>query len=340
MTSSKVATATDTADFSDQDVGVTVNLGPNGNGSATRETGFSVRVENAIVDAPAQFGSAIENGAQFVEQAVAGNLYYNIHTSDFPGGEIRGQFAVVSDVQDSHNARVITLAAELDAAQEPGPLSDSDATGTASLTILYNPETGSVSYSSELSVVGLNEADLQTPIPDVVSAIHLHNATAGANGPVVQDTLVDAGATVDGTVAAGVSGVDVIEAVVETDVLSSIENVIGSNDGDVITGSNQSNSLNGADGDDVLNGGAGDDLLTGGEDADIFAFEGLFGNDTVTDFESGVDRLDFSDFGPDFGNDLVVSQDGEDALLTLSSDASVRLLGVNSEDLTDDDFIA
>ncbi|MEM6596494.1 MAG: hypothetical protein AAF672_17025, partial [Pseudomonadota bacterium] len=62
--------------------------------------------------------------------------------------------------------------------------------------------------------------------------------------------------------------------------------------------------------------------------------------DTVGDFEVGVDRLDFSDFGPDFAESLVVSQDGDDALLTFSSDASVRLEGVNSSDFTDDDFIA
>lgn len=328
----------DTADFSDQDVAVNVNLGANGNGTATRETGFSVSVQDVAVGASLQPTANIGDGAGFVSEALAGNLYYNIHTADFPGGEIRGQLEVVSDTGTGHD-RVIELAGSLDASQEPGPTSDSAATGDATLTIRFN-EDGDVVYSSELSVTGLNEADLLTPVPGVVSAIHLHNAPAGINGPIAQDSLVDAGATIDANATTGVSGLDVIDTVVETDVLSSIENVIGSNDGDVIIGSNADNTLRGEGGDDVLNGQSGDDLLLGGEGADTFNFEGLFGNDTIGDFQIGVDRLDFSDFGPDFADDLRVSQNGDDAVLSFSSDASVRLEGVNSTDLTDNDFIA
>ena len=157
---------------------------------------------------------------------------------------------------------------------------------------------------------------------------------------IAQDTLVDAGATIDADATTGVSGLDVIDEVFETDVLGSIENVVGSNDGDVIIGSDVSNTLSGEGGDDVLNGQGGDDLLLGGEGSDTFTFEGLFGNDTIGDFEVGVDRLDFSDFGPDFTDSLQVSQNGDDAVLTFSSDASVRLEGVNRADLIEDDFIA
>ncbi|WP_317056808.1 beta strand repeat-containing protein [Roseovarius rhodophyticola] len=227
----------DTADFSDLDVAVTVELDENGNGTATRDVGFNVSVVNAVVANPAQFGSAIADGAAFVDQAVLGNLYYNIHTADFPGGEIRGQLLVDSD-ETVGNIRTIELSGGLDASQEPGPTSDSEATGDATVVITQNLETGEVTYSSELSVVGLNEADLLTPIPGVVSAIHLHNAPAGQNGPVVQDTLLDAGATLDvnATGGTGVIGEDVIDNQIEVDVLSSIEAVIGTDDGDVIIG--------------------------------------------------------------------------------------------------------
>ncbi len=328
----------DTADFSDLDVGVTVNLGPNGNGTATRDTGFNVSVDQQVVSSPAQFGSNIANGVQFVEQAVEGNLYFNIHTADFPGGEIRGQLEVVSDTGTGHD-RVIKLAGSLDASQEPGPLSDSAATGEATLTISFN-EAGEVFYSSELSVVGLNEADLQTPASGVLSAIHLHNAPAGANGPVVQDTLVDAGATIDANVASGVSGLDVIENQIETDVLSSIENVIGSGDDDVITGSDGANILQGGDGDDILSGEGGNDILIGGEGADIFAFEPGDGIDLIAGFELGVDKIRLSDFGSDFDLSTAISQDGSDAVISFSSDASVRLDGIDSTQLSEDDFIA
>lgn len=318
----------DTADFSDLDVAVNVNLGSNGNGTATRDTGFNVSVTDQVVT----------DGAAFVAAAEAGNLYFNIHTSDFIGGEIRGQLTIISDTGTGHD-RVIELAGSLDAAQEPGPTSDSAATGEGTLTISFN-EAGEVLYSSELSVVGLNEADLQTPVPGAVSAIHVHNAPAGQNGPILQDTLVDAGGIIDPDAPTGVVGPDVIDNQIEVDVLSSIENVIGSDDGDIIFGSNLSNTLSGEDGDDLINGQGGDDILTGGAGSDTFSFSGDFGNDVITDFQVGTDRLDFSDFGADFGETLKVSQDGNDALLSFGTDASVRLSGVNSSDLYEDDYLA
>ena len=60
----------DTADFSDIDVPVTVTLDANGNGIATRDTGFTVTVTDAQVS----------DDAVFVEQALAGNIYFNVHT--------------------------------------------------------------------------------------------------------------------------------------------------------------------------------------------------------------------------------------------------------------------
>ncbi|NOE24792.1 CHRD domain-containing protein [Ruegeria sp. HKCCD6157] len=169
---------------------------------------------------------------------------------------------------------------------------DSKVTGHATVVITQNPAAGEVSYSSELSVVGWNEADLNTPIPGAVSAIHLHNGPAGPNGPVVQDTLVEAGATlnVNASGGTGVIGQDVISNQVETDGLFSIENVIGSDDGDVIVGSDLTNALIGKGGDDTLVGGSG---------ADTFQFGVNFGNDVVEDFETGLDQLQFGYFGPD-----------------------------------------
>ena len=221
----------DTADFSDIDVPVTVTLDENGNGTATRETGFSVSVDSTIV-APVQ---PLGGSQDFVTEAESGNLYFNIHTSDFLGGEIRGQLTLVegSDTRDEFGVGSFTIDGSLDSSQEPGPLSDSEATGFGSVVVTVAAD-GTVSYTSELSVEGLAESDLQTPAPGALSAIHLHNAPAGINGPVVQDTLVDAGASINGDVPSGVDGLDVIDNVIETDTLISIENVVGSDDGVII----------------------------------------------------------------------------------------------------------
>ena len=86
--------------------------------------------------------------------------------------------------------RTIIIEGDLDAAQEPNDASDSAATGTSVTTIVVAAD-GSVTYSTELNVEGIAPSELISL--GAVSAIHLHNAPAGVNGPVVQDVIVDAG---------------------------------------------------------------------------------------------------------------------------------------------------
>jgi Ca2+-binding RTX toxin-like protein len=59
------------------------------------------------------------------------------------------------------------------------------------------------------------------------------------------------------------------------------------------SGGSGNDTLVGASGDDILDGGDGSDVLTGGAGADVFVFDGASGTDTLTDFESGLDRLAF-----------------------------------------------
>ena len=94
-----------------------------------------------------------------------------------------------------------------------------------------------------------------------------------------------------------------------TDSVKNVENVTGGAGNDVITGDTLSNVLSGGGGADTLNGGggadrliggAGLDKLTGGAGNDAFVLQNdAFGWDTITDFASGQDRLEFdlSDFG-------------------------------------------
>ena len=66
----------------------------------------------------------------------------------------------------------------------------------------------------------------------------------------------------------------------QTDVLSGIENLIGSDLADVITGDAQANRLEGRGGNDVINGGGGDDTIEGGSGADTLS--GGLGHDTLS----------------------------------------------------------
>ncbi len=93
--------------------------------------------------------------------------------------------------------------------------------------------------------------------------------------------------------------------------LSGIEELWGTYRADNFTGNAANNSfygdqgndtISGGGGNDTINGGAGRDRLTGGAGADVFVFDSWDGSnpfgDTITDFVSGTDRLNFvtSDF--------------------------------------------
>ncbi len=70
------------------------------------------------------------------------------------------------------------------------------------------------------------------------------------------------------------------------DSLVSIENVVGSQDNNVITGTDGDNRLDGGLGDDIIDGGKGNDTLIGGDGTDHLS--GGDGNDIIGDFEGGT----------------------------------------------------
>ena len=279
-------------------------------GTATREIGFSVSVDDAGIDGALFTG---ETAAQIVDLAAANGLYYNIHTKDFPGGEVRGQLIVATD-ETVDGVRTIVLDAALDSAQEPGGASDSTATGTSRLTITSGPD--GVSYDGSLLVTGLNTADL-LPVAGI-SAIHIHAGPAGVNGPPILDLVQDAGGDVNGnalTPDADTGDGDVFVEVIEVDNLRSIENVVGSNDDDHLIGSRKSNDLSGLDGDDKLFGGRGNDDLDGGDGNDLLdggpGRDNLDGGDGNDDLSGGNSR-DFLKGG--LGDDILAGGRGRDIL--------------------------
>jgi hypothetical protein len=89
------------------------------------------------------------------------SFYVNVHTSDFPGGAIRGQLTGTSTASFG-----TILALELKGTSEPG------ATGTAVLRI--RKDAGMVCYR-------LHAANVTLP----TTAAHIHRGGAGVNGPVV-----------------------------------------------------------------------------------------------------------------------------------------------------------
>ena len=81
--------------------------------------------------------------------------------------------------------------------------------------------------------------------------------------------------------------------------------------------------------------------MRGESGSDTFVFtETVWGNDVITDFTDGQDKLDFSALGFDL-SDFIVEQIGNDTVLTLidGTDQSVTLQNFLSIDLDAADFV-
>jgi len=77
---------------------------------------------------------------------------------------------------------------------------------------------------------------------------------------------------------------------------TTIENAIGGSARDLLQGNEVANTLQGMGGNDVLHGFEGNDTLVGGDGADTFVYgaKDLTGTDTISDFQTGVDKIDLT----------------------------------------------
>ncbi|MEO6214869.1 MAG: calcium-binding protein, partial [Sphingomonas sp.] len=158
-------------------------------------------------------------------------------------------------------------------------------------------------------------------------------------GGAGNDTASYGDSTSDVTVSLAIVGAQLTGS--GSDTLSGIENLTGSLHNDTLTGDTVANILYGGDGDDILNGGAGADTLWGSSGADTFVFDLGTGQDTVSDFASGSDKLDLSAFGfADFAAVQAATHDvGGNAVIDLGGGDTVTLTGVLSSQLQSGDVI-
>ena len=100
--------------------------------------------------------------------------------------------------------------------------------------------------------------------------------------------------------------------------------------------------LVGGPGHDVLFGDQGNDLMTGGVGSDVFIFTPGFGNDVITDFAVGTDKIALS-LGSAFDSfDEIFaasSQVGEDTIISIDGESSITLLNVATAGLHANDFL-
>ncbi|MCY4191282.1 MAG: M10 family metallopeptidase C-terminal domain-containing protein [Rhodospirillaceae bacterium] len=96
----------------------------------------------------------------------------------------------------------------------------------------------------------------------------------------------------------------------------------------------------GGDGDDIVEGGTADDTLTGGAGTDTFVFTQNSSHDTITDFTDGEDTIDLSTFAGIGGfDDLNVTQNGDDTVVTVPGGGTITLQDFTSTDLDANDFV-
>ena len=121
------------------------------------------------------------------------------------------------------------------------------------------------------------------------------------------DDRIDGGADIDTVSYAEVSGGVSIDlrhvrqhtGSAGTDMLSSVENVIGGSGGDHLVGDGGVNVLTGGGGADTIEGGDGSDLMSGGSGADVFVFSAAHDSgDAIVDL-SDEDRIDLSHIDAD-----------------------------------------
>ena len=119
------------------------------------------------------------------------------------------------------------------------------------------------------------------------------------------------------------------------DKLVDIQNLIGSQFGDILRGDKNDN---------MLDGGAGDDNLAGHAGDDTFMFRLGYGHDTITDFVAGAgteDKLLILDFPKvqSWADVLALAtQVGSDTVIDFGGGDVLTLTGVNKDALSADDF--
>ncbi len=144
------------------------------------------------------------------------------------------------------------------------------------------------------------------------------------------DDVIFAGLNSDTVI--GFTGNDAIFGGDGFDILS------GGDGGDVLSGGRGNDTLRASAGFDMLDGGRGDDVMSGGFGPDRFVFGANTGDDLVTDFQDGVDKVIFVSGPASFAALTITAIDSNTAEVSWAT-GSVTLQTQRAQDLTAADFV-
>ena len=271
-------------------------------------------------------------------------IYFNVHTNEFTGGEIRGQLVAIAD----DNANVVTgtagddflpglggddvvLGLQGDDTIEGGagndflsggPGDDSINTGAGDDVVLGGQGNDRIGGMAGRDVVRAGASDdfiaWNDPTGDVVF---------GGRG---DDTIL--GGNVAADEIHGGQGDDLIRAFATSpEDATAGDRLFGGRGDDVVIGGNA---------DDVIDGGRGNDFLAGNDGADVFIFRANGnGQDTVADFDPSEDVAQLLGFDPDFDALAALSDEAGGTLLDLGGGDSVLFVGRTRAEFGADDFL-
>ena len=186
--------------------------------------------------------------------------------------------------------------------------------------------------SHEFADSGLTGIDEVRFTSTTAGTLTLYSEDTGIE-KVVIGTGTAASAVTTGTTALNVNASAVLNALSITG-NAGANSLTGTAFDDILDGGAGNDKLIGGKGNDILFGGKGNDILTGGADSDSFVFNtapnASSNRDTITDFASGTDTLQFSKsvfkgLGSTEG-ELTLDQFWSDAGVTTAHDSSDRLI--------------
>ena len=212
---------------------------------------------------------SIANFAAILGSAAVGTevpLYFNIHTNQFLGGEIRGQLVAIAD--DNDNIVEGTAGDDL----LPGLGGNDTILGFAGDDTLEGGDGDDTLFGGDDD--------------DMLRGGAGADIMAGGDGNDVYVVESAADAVSEGADA----GFDTVRSSISYTLSANVERLLltggpaidgtGNDLNNVIVGNNAANELNGLDGNDVLRGRGGDDVLIGGLGADTM--QGDEGNDVYS----------------------------------------------------------
>jgi Ca2+-binding RTX toxin-like protein len=278
---------------------------------------------------------SIANFAGDFSSAAVGSeipIYFNIHTNQFPGGEIRGQLIAIAD--DNDNVVVGTRGDDF----LPGLGGNDIIRGLAGNDRLEGGDGDDIirggQGNDDINTGAGNDLVFGGPGNDSVGGMAGRDAVFGGagddfiawNDPTGDFVFGGAG---NDTLRGGDVAADTIFGGRGDDLIRAVANQqLADHAPDLLFGDRGNDTIIGGNADDTIEGGAGDDNLAGFGGADQFIFrEFAPGSDLIVDFDVTQDLVVLHGFGADFDPLDNLSAAPSGATLELGAGNQVVFLG-------------